>query len=401
MLNRFMLVRFVTALAIGAMVSFVGVGCGDDDNAQKDAAVLHDAAQDSQHDAKQDDAAQADAANPSGTVVVLKASPQTSGDPQIDGMFGPLRLSYVSATWDSLNDQDNPTTLLDSRGGTPFGCYAKYYKKGQAGYDGGTTAYLPDNANAGDLTVSGYTHGVYYLGLDDGGVPITMPFADTITCKREEYAVRDDAGVTDAGTGRYQYNCDNEVNLQPVPVIPATADGEAFLAPGVDKLEIKATGGGLEVAAFDLTNVDVFPFIKIMPDGLLWALPTFAQNPAYNDDAGVPFHYACGDTDAGVDTAKCNGALAIQILWTDRAYAPGLDSLGTLEYDNERGEIQCSKVSAANEFTIPWEVWNAAVPPGSSPHTIQSFVLHFSVKQANGGTTTVGAGGGQIGVTWQ
>jgi len=387
------------------MVSFVGVGCGDDDNAQHDAAPQKDApVQDdvaAQKDAQHDTAVQSDAANPSGVLVVLKATPQVSGNTVIDTAFGGLQLSYVSPSWDSLNDQDNPTTIFDNRTG-PFGCYAKYYKKGEAGHAGGTTAYLDDTANAGDLTISGYSHGVYYLGLDDGGVPKTMAFPDSISCKRNEIAIADDAGVdTDAGTGRFEYNCDNEIGGNPVPVIPATAGGQAFLNPGVDTLEIKAAGGGIEVAAFDLTDVDVYPFIKVMPQGTLWGLPLVAAN--YGTDAGVPLGYACGDTDAGVDTAPCQGALAIQIKWTDVVYHDGVHeqaSLGTLAWNQERGTIQCSKVGAGNTYSIPWDVWNAAFPSGAVPHTIQAFVLHFSVKQANGGTTTVGAGGGQIGVTW-
>jgi hypothetical protein len=400
MRDRFMLVRFVTALAIGAMVSFVGVGCGDDDNNKQQDAGQHDApVQDDvavQKDALHDTAVQSDAANPSGLVVVLKATPQVSGNAVLDQMFGAYKLSYVTPSWDSLNHVDNPTTFLDARTG-PFGCYAKYYKRGQAGVNGGDTDYVDDTANAGDVSVTGYTKGAFLLGLDDGGVPITATFPDTITCKREEFPIKDDAGVdTDAGTGLYTYNCDNTLPGQ--AFVPVTD----FLAPGTDKLEIKATGGGLEVPAFDVTEVDVAPFIKVMPNGTLWGLTSVAA--AYGTDAGVPLGYACGDTDAGVDTAQCQGALAIQITWTDVVYHDGVHeaaSLGSLAWNQERGHIQCSKVGAANSYNIPWEIWNSAFPTGSSAHTIQTFVIHFSVKQANGGQTTMGAGGGQLGVTWQ
>ncbi|MBI5479865.1 MAG: hypothetical protein HY906_13455 [Deltaproteobacteria bacterium] len=138
------------------------------------------------------------------------------------------------------------------------------------------------------------------------------------------------------------------------------------------------------------------PFIKVLPLGTLWQLPTVAA--AYGTDAGVPIGYACGDTDAGVDTAPCAAALAIQITWGDVDTA-----MTTIEasppWRQERGKIQCAKVGAGNLFFVPWEIWNAAFPTGANWRTITTFITHITVVPEHGMTTVVGAGGGQVGVT--
>jgi len=388
---------------MAAMVGFVGVGCGDDNNPVQTDAAAHDVAADTNvadvpvpTDVAQDDVIlpQADAANTSGTVLILKAAPQHAGIPQIDVPFGSLQLSYVSAGWTSLHDQDQPTVKYDPSPGSPMGCKVYYYKRGQTNDAGVASDYLPDTANAGDVTVSGYTKGQFVLGVDDGGAPILSDtFPDTITCKHNEIALIDDAGVpTDAGVGRFEYDCDNVFMGQAAPVT-------AFLVPGTDKLTVAGTGGGLEISPFSASNVDVNPFIKVLPQGTLWALPTLAANSG--SDAGVPLSYSCGDSDAGVDTAPCTGVIAINITWSDYDYplAQKKDSLGSLKWNNERGKIQCAApFTAPTGYTIPWEIWNAAFPAGATVHTIQTYVLHFSYKTS--GNNTIGAGGGQIGVTW-
>jgi hypothetical protein len=400
MRDRFMLVRFVTALAIGAMVSFVGVGCGDDDNQQVDAAAQKDApVQDdvaAQNDGQKDTAVQADAANTSGNVIIVQASPQLTGT-AMDSQIGWIKASYVLAGWDAVdNDPDVPTSVLDMRTG-PFGCYAKYYKVGQTLDGGAVSDYKPTTANAGDITVGGYTPGAFFVldpatggpQITDAGAPQVEAFPTSINCKRTEIEDENDAGVIpDAGTGRFTYTCDNESSQGKIYVT-------SFMA-AADSLHVQAAGFMPEIAPFDATAVGVAPFIKVMPNGTLWNLPGVAAG--YGTDAGIPLGYACGSTDAGVDTAPCAAALAIQIAWGDvDTAATSLEA--TPPYRHERGKIQCSKVGAGNQFNIPWEIWNAAFPAGSNWRTITTFITHITVVPEHNMTTVVGAGGGQVGVT--
>ncbi|MBI5481127.1 MAG: hypothetical protein HY906_19880, partial [Deltaproteobacteria bacterium] len=273
------------------MVSLVGVGCGDDNNpvqtdAQHDVAVPDDAAP--QTDGQKDVAVQADAANTSGNVVIVQASPQLTGT-GMDTQIGWIKASYVLAGWGPLDDKDVPTTVLDLRSG-PFGCYAKYYNKGQVIDGGAVSDYVPDTANAGDITVTGYTPGAFFVinpatggpWITDAGTPQTEAFPTTINCKRTVIEEQNDAGVIpDAGTGRYDYTCDN-----------LSSQGQryvtSFMAPA-DSLHVQATGT-TEIGAFDATAVGVAPFIKVLPLGTLWQLPTVAA--AYGTDAGVPIGYA-------------------------------------------------------------------------------------------------------------
>jgi hypothetical protein len=122
MLDRFMLVRFVTALAIGAMVSFVGVGCGDDDNTtpQQDAGQ-HDVAQDTstppdvppQTDVAPQQDAQADAGPKfSGTVAIYESA--IEGIPQLGQGI------VVSITFQDDYAAKPPT--LEESPGQPTGC---------------------------------------------------------------------------------------------------------------------------------------------------------------------------------------------------------------------------------------------------------------------------------------
>lgn len=403
MANRFALVRLVAVLALGAMVSFMAMGCGDDNNpAQKDAGQ-HDvniqqddgppqqdvaAKTDGQKDgALQDDAApQADAANTGGVVTIVQVAPQPTGT-----AFDAVKLARIAASWDAIIPPgDNPTAKIDQRNAAGIGCYAKYYRfTNGIDYDSGTPIYnmndagptipVDDTANAGDITVTGYTGGSYIVGFDtDAGAPVTMPMNATSTCKRSEILTGNDAG-----TGRYEYNCD---------VLAAPVTG--FLVPGTDKLTVNAAGGGLEIGAFSATNVEVAPFIEITAAGVLWGI----TNPALHTDGGVTLPYRCGVADGGTDKA-CSAVLGLLIQWTD-AVTPA-DELMPRSPINEMGKIQCSSMTPGSSYTIPPEVWAVAFPAGNGAKSVLSYVTHMSMTVKHGMTTLVGVGGGQIGLTHQ
>ncbi len=402
--HRYMLGRFVTAVALGAMVGFVGVGCGGDDNnnnvqqdaGQRDVNVQDDVA--AQQDGQKDVAVQDDAANTAGQVIVVRGTPQLTGT-AMDTQIGWIKSPSVLAGWDPVDDPDVPTTVLDTRSG-PFGCIAKYYKKGQVKDGGAVSDFLPSTANAGDITVSGYTKGAYFVinpatggpQITDAGTPQTEPIADTINCKREEILDENDAGVLpDAATGRYEYTCDIS---GPHPT-HSTRYVTEFLA-AADTLSMNATGAGYEIGAFSTTTLPVAPFIRVLPNGTLWNITGVAA--AYGTDAGVPIGYACGDTDAGVDTAQCSSALGIQIRWGD-VDTPATFTKPSPPWRHERGTIQCAAVGAKNAYSIPWDIWNAAFPAGANPRTIVTFVLHFTPEMKHNMATRLGAGGAQLGVT--
>jgi len=299
-------------------------------------------------------------------------------------MIAGLQFSFVSAGWDPVDDSgvDVPVTFVDKRNPMGIGCYAKYYKKGQV-LDGGMTSdYKPTTANAGELSVTGYTGGKYIVGIGDGGVPVTVDMATTTHCKPVEIM------EGDAGTGRYEYICDNTPAGYGGPTAPVTG----FLTPGTDKLNLQVAGGP-HVSAFTVENILVAPFISVEPEGTLWSLPALAQ--ASTSDAGVPLNVNCGTKD---NPAPCGGgakALAIQITWGD--VDTPMNFFGTPPWQNERGKIVCSTFAwQGSTYEIPWDVWHAAFPPGANWRTIQTFVTHVEAKL---GKTIVGAGGGQMGMT--
>lgn len=152
MLDRFMCVRFVTALAIGALVTF-GVGCGDDDNVQQDAAVQHDAAVQEDAPAQSDVAVQQDAQNDAGPL--MRATVAVYDTEIVNTGFSALGQGVVASVTIVNDYAEKPATLEESPGGLT-GCKLWEYESTDPGW--------PD-----------------FDGLDQGTVQLTFTNGPTVT----------------------------------------------------------------------------------------------------------------------------------------------------------------------------------------------------------------------------
>lgn len=250
-------------VALVAVLGFMSLGCGDDNEAQKDAAadtLKVDAAQTdvAQTDTQQPptDAIQQDVPllpNPAGNIIITQLTPQ-----QVPGMGIPdFNLTSVSAGW-SPNEpppvMDTPDSVLDDTVGG-LGCVAKHYTFNGINDAGVPTIPAPTTENAGTVTVNGFTGG-FVIGVTDAGVPGPVgEIPKPITCTRHQKF------MGDAGTGLYEYIC-NAPGAAPVTsfLVPYNA-----LAGTGDRLAIQYGGTGTEVRGFgpDGGLLPVAPFAEV------------------------------------------------------------------------------------------------------------------------------------------
>jgi hypothetical protein len=380
MLHRVALFRFLTALAVGAMVGFVGAGCGDDNNNAQNDAGQHDVAQDvpAQDDVAAQHDGQADTVIPSGQIVVAQVIPQ-----KVSAQIPDVKIPFVIASWNMPSVLDQPVDSLWVPGAVdPLGCSAARYKFSD-GKIPTTSSY-----NAGDVTISGYTGGKVLTNfpgpLPDGGLAALPDFPSQISCTRAEVL------HGDAGTGHFAYTCSGN------PAALYAAPNTGFMTAG-DQLTVGVTGG--EVPAFTLSGTNASKVeAMVNPEINLFGYPQYIA------DAGtLTVPYNCGPetvADAGVQPCGPATVIVIYILSSDDF--PPAYPLKDADPKNEFGMIQCSLLTlgaSTRSFTITKEMLDVAFPSTLKWTTLKFAMVHLSLNTfANGGTTSVASGQGQIGM---